>query len=296
MAETTPCQHIDVLGVAVVVKRGDMNHPVVQGNKLWKLKYNLQAAKQQGADTLITFGGAYSNHLLATAYAAKEAGFKSIGVVRGDELQNNQAVWSETLHQCQQFGMQLLFVNRRDYRLKQHSQAVQQLLSDLPKACLIPEGGSNQLALGGVVDMVSDMAQQLQQEPTHLICPVGTGGTLAGLIAGVSKMAWRCQLIGVSVLKGASSVKQDIDQWIGHLQPQPTWEFNQQYHGGGYAKSTAEMKRFALTFSQQHNIPLDKIYNIKSFYALAQMIKSGKVTNSDRPLILHTGGLQGGVL
>ncbi len=167
MADSTPCQIISLLGVTVMIKRGDLNHPVVQGNKLWKLKYNLHAANQQGSDTLITFGGAYSYHLLATAFAAQKAGFQSVGVVRGDELKDNQAVWSETLHRCQQMGMQLEFVNRADYRLKQHSRPVKQLLVTYPKASLIPEGGSNHLAVGGVVDMVTELAQQVQFEPTH---------------------------------------------------------------------------------------------------------------------------------
>ncbi len=296
MAETTPCQVIDLLGVSVWVKREDLNHPVVQGNKMWKLKHNILAAKEQQSNAVVTFGGAFSNHLLATAYAAKAAGLASVGIVRGDELQDNQAVWSETLHRCAHYGMRLEFVNRTHYRQKQQSQAVQRILSELPHAYLIPEGGSNVLAAQGVADMVAELARQLSHEPTHLICPVGTGGTVAGLITGVSQQGWHSQVIGVAVLKGLDSIDADIQSWIKHLTQPVSWKVVHDFHGGGYAKRTPEMTRFAVAFSQQHDIPLDKIYNIKSFYAMAQMIKSGNITAQDRPLIIHTGGLQGGVL
>ncbi len=296
MAEPTPCQTIDLLDVSVLVKREDLNHPVVQGNKLWKLKHNLLAAKKQQSDTVVTFGGAFSNHLLATAYAAKAAGLAAVGIVRGDELDDNQAVWSETLHRCAHYGMRLEFVNRKHYRQKQHSQAVQRILSELPHAYLIPEGGSNLLATQGVADMVAELAQQLRQQPTHLICPVGTGGTLAGLITGVSQQGWHSQVTGVSVLRGLNFIEADVQGWTEHLAPPVSWRIVHDFHGGGYAKRTPEMTRFAVTFSQQHGIPLDKVYNIKSFYALAHMIKSGQLTTQDHPLIIHTGGLQGGVL
>ena len=126
----TPCQTISVLGVDLWVKREDLNHPIIQGNKSRKLKYNLQLAQQQ-RQTVVTFGGAYSNHLLAAAFACQTAGLRVIGVVRGDELHGNPLAWSETLFQCQEFGMQLVFVSRSDYRKKQHSEKVKQLLNSL---------------------------------------------------------------------------------------------------------------------------------------------------------------------
>lgn len=296
MPEATPCQLIEMLGVRVMVKREDLNHPIVQGNKLWKLKYNLNAAQQQNAETVVTFGGAYSNHLLACAYAANQKGLQSVGVVRGDELQDNQAVWSETLHRCQEYGMRLIFVNRKQYRAKHNSRPVQQLLSTLKNVFVIPEGGSNQLAVAGVAAWVDKISEQLKQVPSHVICPVGTGGTLAGLIVGVTAHQWDSHVIGVAVLKATESEQKNVIQWISHLAETTTWELNGEFHGGGYAKSTPEMIRFGVSFTQQHDIPLDKIYNIKSFYALAQLIKSGQITARDHPLIIHTGGLQGGVV
>lgn len=289
----TPCQQINLLGVGVWVKRDDLNHPVVQGNKLRKLKHNLKQAQQLGKKTLVTFGGAYSNHLLATAYAAQQAGFKSLGVVRGAELASQQSRWSETLYRCHQLGMVLKFVSRADYRLKEDSSEVREILAQTEQAFLIPEGGSNGWAVAGMAEIVAELSEQVPT-PTHLICPVGTGGTLAGLILGVAQQAWRCQVIGVAVLKGLHGVKDDINQWLGDRSSQVDWRINHDYHCGGYAKSTPELARFAVTFAQQHGFELDKVYNSKSFYALAGLISQGVISPGDRPLIIHTGGLQGG--
>ena len=163
----TPCETIKIGEVNVVVKRDDKNHEFVQGNKMRKLKYNLIEANRSAADTLITFGGAYSNHLLATAFAAQACGFQSVGVVRGDELADNTAVWSETLFNCQEFGMQLVFVSRSDYRLKEKSQTFQQLIKSKPNSYVLPEGGSNHLALEGVAELIPEMDQQLTSSISH---------------------------------------------------------------------------------------------------------------------------------
>ncbi|WP_223786891.1 1-aminocyclopropane-1-carboxylate deaminase/D-cysteine desulfhydrase [Marinicella meishanensis] len=296
MGDGTPAQTIDVLGVSVVVARADLNHPLQQGNKRWKLKHNIQAAQQKNAEVVITFGGAHSNHLLATAHAAHQAGLSVLGVVRGHELQDRPAVWSETLHQCQQLGMQLVFISRADYRLKQAAPVVQALRQAKPTAYLIPEGGSNQLAVQGVADWLQGWAAHLAEPPTHVLCPVGTGGTLAGLVKGAQAMDWRTWLGGVVVLKGMRSLAADIRRWVGPDTAQVQWELLTEFHGGGYAKLSDEMLRFGVTFSQQTGVPLDKIYNIKSFYALAQMIQAGRIGIQDRPLLIHTGGLQGGSL
>lgn len=296
MDDGTPTQLIDIQGVAVVVARADLNHPVVQGNKLWKLSHNILAAQQQDADGVITFGGAHSNHLLATAHACQQAGLSAVGVVRGDELCDQPAIWSETLHRCQQRGMQLLFVSRQDYRLKAAAPAVQAWLQANPKAFLIPEGGSNQRAVQGVAEWLQAMASKLSVPPTHLLCPVGTGGTLAGLVVGCRALAWPTWVGGVVVLKGAASLAADIRRWVGHDAAAGHWQLLEQFHGGGYARLSEEMLRFGVAFSQQTDIPLDPVYNNKSFYALAQLIQQGVITAQHRPMIIHTGGLQGGRL
>jgi 1-aminocyclopropane-1-carboxylate deaminase/D-cysteine desulfhydrase-like pyridoxal-dependent ACC family enzyme len=290
----SPCETINISGVSVVVKREDLNHQVVQGNKLRKLKYNFIHANKYNFRTIVTFGGAYSNHLLATAYAAKRCGFDSVGIVRGNELANRPSIWSETLYRCQQLGMQLEFVTRKAYREKDQSSEIKHLLSQLNQPFVIPEGGSNELALKGMAEVVAEIAHQ-SQEPTHIICPVGTGGTLAGLVQGVSSFNWGCKVLGVAVLKGLHDVKNDVNQWLGDFKNQFAYEILTEYHGGGYAKNNPELVGFCLAFEQQHQIKLDKVYNSKSFYALAQLIKSGQIKANDRPLIVHTGGLQGGV-
>ncbi|MCX7553197.1 pyridoxal-phosphate dependent enzyme [Marinicella sp. S1101] len=291
--QPTPCQSIDLLGVSVVVKRDDLNHPVIQGNKLRKLKYNIKAAQSAQAQTLITFGGAYSNHLLATAFAAKQAGLKALGFVRGDELAETTSKWSSTLNHCHQLGMQLEFVSRSDYRLKQAAPAIAETINSLSESYVIPEGGSNQLAVKGVAEMVTELAAQTP-EPTHIICPVGTGGTVAGLVQGVVQNNWQCQVIGVAVLKGLQEMENTINQWLGSNEIDHGYQVLHEFSGGGYAKNSQELIGFSLGFEQITGIPLDKVYNSKSFYALAQLIKNQQITSEDRPLIIHTGGLQGG--
>lgn len=299
MTDRTPVETIQWRGIEVQIKREDLNHPIVQGNKLHKLKHNLIMAGRQQAKTLVTFGGAYSNHLVATAYTAQKSGFKSLGIVRGNELKHAEENWSDTLKHCRQFGMQLEFVRRADYRLKQHSKVVQTLLNGLGSTFIIPEGGSNTVAVQGVAEWLQTIKTQLKEHPSHIICPVGTGGTLAGIIVGCAHNQWRCQVIGISVLKSLQSVKHTINQWLSVcnqvLKP-PVWQINHEFHGGGYAKLTPDMKQFGTRFKTQHGISLDKIYNIKSFYALDTLIQQAVIKPGDRPLIIHTGGLQGGTL
>lgn len=278
----------------MVVKRDDLNHDVVQGNKLRKLKYNLLAAESQQAKTVVTFGGAYSNHLVATAYAAGAAGLDSVGFVRGDELAQKTSTWSDTLNHCHQLGMKLVFVTRQDYRLKTNSKHIAQEIASIRAPYVLPEGGSNALAINGMSEMIAELKQQTI-EPTHLICPVGTGGTFAGLVKGVAESSWNCKIYGIGVLKGLQPVKNKANQWLSAVDNKPEHQILTQFDGGGYAKNTQELISFSLAFEQETGIRLDKIYNSKAFYALAQLIKNKQIRSHDKPLIIHTGGLQGGV-
>ena len=286
-------EKIKIHGVTVSVVRDDLNHPVVQGNKLRKLKFHLIEARIQGAKTIVTFGGAYSNHLVATAYAARDAGFLSVGVVRGDELAGRPDLWSHTLQDAASYGMAFLFVNRSDYRLKTEAEPVQSLLANTPNYYLVPEGGSGQLAVKGVAELMGEITQQGYQ-PSHVFCAVGTGGTVAGIIRGVQQQNLKCQVFGTVVLKGLHGVKGDMEQWLGGSVEEGWLSLLTDYHFGGYAKVTEELRDFTLKFSGEHGIPLDKIYNSKSFYALNDMIEKGELTAQDQPMIIHTGGLQGG--
>ncbi|MCF6289337.1 MAG: pyridoxal-phosphate dependent enzyme [Proteobacteria bacterium] len=287
----TPIQQLpSYKGVEVMVKRDDLNHKIIQGNKLRKLKYNLKYALEHNYTQLATFGGAYSNHLLATAQAAQLTNLKSIGFVRGDELASQQHKWSYTLTQARQLGMKLIFLSRKEYRLKYNASIVIKHLSR--QTYLIPEGGSNALALQGVAEIMDELSAQIEP-PTHIITACGTGGTLAGLIDGVAQTKWQTKVIGISVLKGANFLHQYITN-LTKSHHRVNWEIWLNYHAGGYAKTTDKVTSFARKFSLTNTIPLDKIYTSKSFFAVYDLIKQGRIAPNNKVVILHTGGLQGG--
>jgi 1-aminocyclopropane-1-carboxylate deaminase/D-cysteine desulfhydrase-like pyridoxal-dependent ACC family enzyme len=291
----TPLQRLNpIKGINISVKRDDLNHLVIQGNKLRKLKYNIKYAIENNCKCVATFGGAYSNHLLATAQAAQIFGYTSFGFVRGDELEKQPQKWSQTLIQAQAFGMKLIFLSRHEYRLKEDSEIVKKHLNMQTSVhYVIPEGGSNALAVQGVKELIGELNLQ-KFSPTHIICACGTGGTLAGLIEGVAAHKMKAQIIGIPVLKGAEFLTQDIvDLSPNHAQVQ--WQLNHNYHAGGYAKSNQKTLEFAHNFSLLNKIALDKIYTAKSFYATYDLILNGEITSESSVLIIHTGGLQGGL-
>ncbi|MCF6300250.1 MAG: pyridoxal-phosphate dependent enzyme [Proteobacteria bacterium] len=290
----TPVQEIIINGTKVIIKRDDLNHPIIQGNKLRKLKYNVVAAKNSNCQTLVTFGGAFSNHIVATAYAAKMAELKSVGFIRGDELANKQERWSKTLNWASEYGMELVFLDRQAYRQKSQSTVFRQALKKINNPYVLPEGGSNKLACQGVAELVDELNSQLTGSPTHIVCACGTGGTLAGIIQGVSKYNDQCKVIGIPVLKGLHSLETEINQWLRDIKPMPEWSLLSKYHFGGYARSNSKLIEFACQFTKTHGIELDKIYNSKSFFALSDLIDKAVIKTTDRPLIIHTGGLQGG--
>ena len=281
--------------VEVSIKRDDLNHKVIQGNKLRKLKYNIKYAIENGFSQVATFGGAHSNHLIATAQAAWLTGLKSIGFVRGDELKNNKDKWSKTLIQAEQIGMELVFLDRECYRLKEISPKVKKYLRQLPYyPYIIPEGGSNNLAITGVVEIIDELVNQMPQA-THIVCACGTGGTLAGLIDGVAKYDWHARVIGIPVLKGAQFLEKDI-KLLAKNHSSVNWQLYYDYHAGGFAKLNAMTLAFAKKFSHMSNIDLDRVYTAKSFFASYDLIRRGEIPARSSLIILHTGGLQGGVI
>ncbi len=289
--DPTPVQQlIQYNGVCISIKRDDLNHKIIQGNKLRKLKYNVKYMIDEGYSQLITFGGAWSNHIVATAQAAHLLGFKSIGVIRGNELEQHKENWSTTLKQAQNYGMQFIFVSRQQYRLKQRAKAVQEQLTH--DSYVIPEGGSNSLALHGVSEIIEELTTQIKP-PTHIITACGTGGTLAGLIDGIGHVGWHAKVIGIPVLKGASFIHDEINTMslnYSHVD----WQLYLDYHAGGYAKMNDQTLYFAKKFSSDTGIYLDKIYTAKSFFAAFNLIDKGEIPKGSRVIILHTGGLQGG--
>ena len=279
IAQTIPYQQITVEGFEISIKRLDLVHPHISGNKFFKLKYNLLAAQQQGYKKLLTFGGAYSNHIAATAYAAQLFGFESLGIIRGEELASKPL--NLTLNTAQQFGMQLQFVMRETYRQKQSPAYLAQLQQDYPEYYVIPEGGTNPLAIQGCTEILSDADRQ---NYALICCAVGTGGTIAGLIEASHSQQ---QVLGFFALKGDFLCRE-----IQQLTEKRNWQITDQYCCGGYAKTTPELLQFIRTFEQQYNIPLEQIYTGKMLLGLIDLIQQGTFPKDHRILVIHSGGLQ----
>ena len=276
--------HDDTLaaaGVALHIKREDLNHPYISGNKWWKLKYNLDAAQQQGHNTVLTFGGAYSNHLYATAAAAHALGLKSIGVVRGEET----TPLNPTLAFAQTMGMHLHYSSREVYRQKTEENFLKALQEQFGKFYTIPEGGTNTLAIQGT----REFATTFPTEPFDYIClAVGTGGTIAGIIQGAAYG----EIIGFSALKG-SFLTAEVKTLLDANHPARPWHINDQYHMGGYAKKNDTLIAFIQNFQAKHNIPLDFVYTGKMMWGIFDLVQQGYFARGSRILAIHTGGLQG---
>ncbi len=280
---TTPTQevHDQVLKDAEIrlfVKREDLNHPYVSGNKWWKLKNNLQDAREQQCHTLLTFGGSYSNHIYATSAAAYELGFDSIGIIRGEEV----LPLNPTLHFAKKQGMELRFFSREAYRQKSQPHFIDQLRSRFGDFYLIPEGGTNELAVTGV----AEFTQTLDLDFDYLCCAVGTGGTLAGLIRGLSGEK---KILGFSSLKEGAYLNGEVRNLESRYL---NWEIIAEYHFGGYAKSTAELLSFIADFKTRHHIPLEFIYTAKMFYGIFDLAKKGFFKKGASVLAIHSGGIR----
>ncbi len=268
-------------GVKVFVKREDLIHPVIMGNKWRKLKYNLANAKAQGLETIVTPGGAFSNHILATAAAAKELGLKSIGIIRGEELNESS---NPTLQKAVAHGMQMEFISRSDFEsIRSDPKIIQRMY---PQAGFIPEGGTNALAIKGCAELVAE----IKIDYDFICSAIGTGGTVAGVIHGV-KLPTR--VLGFSSLKGDfvhSMVKSLLTK---NDKLKDNYQTFDQYHFGGYAKVTDNLVAFINDFHQKHQILLDPIYTGKMFYGVIDLIKKDFFKFNHRIILLHTGGIQG---
>jgi len=300
--------------IHVWVKREDLNHPTIQGNKWHKLKGNLQTAKQSGKFQLLTLGGAYSNHIAATAAAAKSMGWNSIGIIRGDELENQTQKWSHTLKQAQANGMQFEFVSRKSYRNKDNPDYIQELQAKYPNAYILPEGGSNYLAIMGFKELMKDINEQCP-DWHQIYTAVGTGGTISGLIHFANQSQFETlqkrELIGIPVLQQGEYLIPQIQQWLTqakdsldnqspHSQPNTffneefvSWKLLTQYHEGGYGKQSDRGNKFQHDFEEQFEILLDPVYTSKAFFAFFDQLKAGKIKPGSNIILLHTGGLQG---
>ncbi|MFQ5446706.1 MAG: 1-aminocyclopropane-1-carboxylate deaminase/D-cysteine desulfhydrase [Saprospiraceae bacterium] len=272
--------------IRFLVKRDDLLHPHISGNKWRKLKYNLAEARRRRFTGLLTFGGAYSNHLAATAAAGREFGFSTAAIVRGERIEP----LNPTLRFAEQCGMQFHFVSRTDYREKK-AVLPEMLGIDEGKYYIVPEGGTNCLALPGCREIVAEAEVQLDSLPDYFCVPCGTGGTLAGIVDGLKG---RASALGVSVLKGDFHRK-DIAALLatcGSSVPQ-NWSVRTDYHFGGYAKFTQVLISFINDFKAQHGIPPDPIYTGKLFFAVFDLAERGFFKKGSTVLAVHTGGLQG---
>lgn len=267
--------------ISVFIKREDLLHPQISGNKFRKLKYNLHAARQLGYQSLLTFGGAYSNHIAAVAAAGDEFGFNTIGIIRGDELLG-KINDNPTLRLAQQQGMRLVFISRADYRRKTEPNFIQALQNQFGEFYLIPEGGTNPLAVQGCTEILT---AQDKQQFDYICCAVGTGGTIAGLIESSTDQQ---MVLGFPALKG-DFLQAEIQQWT----QKTNWELVPGYHWGGYAKTTPALLQFVQDFYGQNGIEIEPVYTGKMLFGIFDLIQQGYFPAHSQILVIHTGGLQG---
>ncbi len=256
-------------------------NPDISGNKLLKLKYQLELALQQKYQGLLTFGGAFSNHLVATAAAAAENNLKSVGIVRGEDADPN----NPTLALCQSYGMQLVPVSRAYYQQRHQPDTVQQLLTQYPCYLHIPEGGTCEAAVRGISEL--DMCTTPAGPASLLVCAVGSGGTVAGLIHGAQNTA----VLGIAVVKD-QSLPDKIRQFLPAEQNWPEWRLVQALHQPGYGRFDQTLWQFCQSFADQ-GLKLEPVYTGKALYSLFELIKSGDIPKGSRLSFFHTGGLQG---
>jgi 1-aminocyclopropane-1-carboxylate deaminase len=237
-------------------------------------------AKSENKKTLLTFGGAFSNHILAVAAAGKEQGFKTIGIIRGEELKDKIAE-NPTLKKAQDLGMVFEFVDREIFREKSSSKFIQQLVEKFEDFYLIPEGGTNELAVKGCEEILTVTDEKFD----YICCAVGTGGTISGLI-NCSKNSQ--QVLGFPALKG-DFLREDICKFVS----KSNWDLIADYHFGGYAKVSEELILFINDFYQKYKVPLDPIYTGKMLFGVMDLINKNYFPENSKILVIHTGGLQG---
>ena len=270
--------------IQLFVKREDLLHEHISGNKFRKLYYNMIEAKEKSYDTLLTFGGAYSNHIAATASAGNEYGFKTIGVIRGDELGKDLAktiAENPTLRFAHEQGMHFHFVTRMQYRQKTSIDFINNLYQLFGQFYLVPEGGTNQLAVKGTEEILT----KNDAEFDYICSAIGTGGTIAGII---NSALPHQKVLGFPALK-ENFLEQDIQKYV----QQNRWQLIRDYNKGGFAKIDEELVDFINLFNDLHNLPLDPVYTGKMMFGIIDLIKKDYFPKGSKILAIHSGGLQG---
>jgi 1-aminocyclopropane-1-carboxylate deaminase len=288
--ENSVLQHIqfseiEKVDVSLSILREDLIHPQISGNKFRKLKYNILQAQKESKRTLLTFGGAFSNHIAAVAAAGKHHGLKTVGVIRGDELGNNLVntlSTNVTLKFAYRCGMQFKFVSRSEYREKETTEFLQKLQKEFKDCYVIPEGGTNEPAIKGCEEILDSKTEKFD----YICVAVGTGGTISGLIRSAKEHQ---TVLGFPALKG-DFLKGEIEKHVGK---KDRWNLISDYHFGGYAKTSQELIEFINRFKDETKIQLDPVYTGKMTFGIINLIKDNYFKKGSRLLIIHTGGLQG---
>jgi 1-aminocyclopropane-1-carboxylate deaminase len=285
-------------GVEVWIKRADLVHPACPGNKWYKLIYNL-IEHDVTPNHLISFGGAYSNHIHALAQVGDMLGITTTAFIRGDYSKN----LTPTLIDCRDLGMELIFLTRKEWARRESMEFERELKNRYENSFLIPEGGANSAGVKGCVLIGQSIKRQWSQQITstkkpefspaiqvYLAC--GTGTTLAGVVGGLDS---RFDVHGISVLKGEDSLTSKVSKFIGKagIVPNLTWKIHQQYHCGGYARINDDLVEFIKTFEKEHQILLDPIYTAKVLFAIKSRIERGIIREGEKVIAIHTGGIQG---
>jgi len=283
--DNTPVSEVAMGNVTIL--RLDRTSGLAPGNKLFKLRENLAEAERLGVSRLVSFGGAWSNHLHALAAAGCDKGFETIGIVRGEVVADESAM----LRDARSWGMRIIHVSRTEYRQRNESEYLQKIRDRFAPCLVIPEGGANvEGALGcmAIADLVMDLAPQTRR----IVLPVGTGTTLAGLAAGLGSSF---EVVGISALKGVSDLEQRVTQVLaGCGEPEAAdWRILHDYHCGGFARSNTQLRNFMLEFESVHRVPLEPVYTGKMLFAVHQLLQCGEWDPTTPVLAIHTGGLQG---
>ncbi|AVP92226.1 1-aminocyclopropane-1-carboxylate deaminase/D-cysteine desulfhydrase [Aeromonas rivipollensis] len=277
-----PVHHplLDAQGVRLWCKRDDLIHPTLSGNKWRKLKYHLQQAQAQGKTHLLSFGGAYSNHIHALAAAGLRSGLRTTGIIRGEA----DTVSNATLSAAKGWGMDLVFVDRQSYRRRQDPEWLAQF--EAPDTLIVPEGGSSPLAIPGVAELVAEVPFS----PDLWVLPCASGGTLAGLIAGKRE---REQILAIAVLKGGAFLHDEVCRLNPAAATTGGWRIAQEHHDGGYARFSPALWQWVQAFSAHTGLPLEPIYSGKAMWGLFRELAAGRIPRGSQVVFIHTGGLQG---
>lgn len=275
-------------GIRLLLWRDDLLHPDLPGNKARKLKYNLRQARAEGHSQLLTFGGAYSNHLAAVAAAGRLYGFGTTGLVRGEE----HLPLNPTLARCVADGMALHHLDRTTYRRRAEPGFLSAMQRQFGPAYLLPEGGTNPLALHGVAELITELRQHTDFDAVAVAA--GTGGTLAGLALGLAEAGYPARAVGVAALKGADFLRAEVDALTRAAAGTvlSNYELHTSYHFGGYAKLPAELRAFIQQFKANYEVLLDPIYTGKLLAGVLDLIEKNHFSPGSTVVAVHTGGLQ----